>query len=85
MADFHGVTNFKFLTYFPESSFSLSAGLRCETNINDCTGDPCGISSTCVDGVNSYSCECGAGYTGPNCRTNIDECTGVNCNNGRYV
>ncbi|XP_019638403.1 PREDICTED: hepatocyte growth factor receptor-like [Branchiostoma belcheri] len=34
----------------------------------------------CVDGVNSYSCNCEAGWTGDNCDTDIDECSS---NNGR--
>ena len=34
---------------------------------DECTGDPCINGATCVDAVNSYSCDCVAGYTGEYC------------------
>ena len=33
-------------------------GGSCETNINDCDILPCQNSGTCVDGVNSFQCNC---------------------------
>jgi hypothetical protein len=34
-----------------------------KTDIDDCLENPCGAeANTCVDGVNSYTCQCGAGY-----------------------
>ena len=37
-------------------------------DIDDC-GDvnPCLNSGTCVDGINSYSCDCDSGFSGFNC------------------
>ena len=40
-------------------------------DIDDCNPDACKNGGSCLDGVNSYTCICAAGYTGPNC--NISE------------
>ena len=37
------------------------------SDIDDCYPDPCQNNSTCVDGVNDYTCNCTAGYYGKNC------------------
>lgn len=42
-------------------------GLHCENNVNDCLGVSCPVGRVCVDRVNSYECECPAGFTGENC------------------
>ena len=33
----------------------------------------------CIDGSNSFSCECQLGYTGDNCQINLDDCTAEVC------
>ena len=38
-------------------------------DIDDCANPTCGNGGWCVDGVNSYSCNCSAGYTGERCLT----------------
>ena len=38
-------------------------------DIDDCNPNPCANGGTCTDGVDSYTCQCAAGYTGPNCNT----------------
>ena len=38
-------------------------------DIDDCTPDPCLNGGSCVDGVNSNSCNCVAGYTDAICST----------------
>ena len=38
-------------------------------DINDCYPYPCQNYGTCVDGVNSYTCNCPTGYAGDNCET----------------
>ena len=44
---------------------SFRAGIHCETNIDDCAGVTCDVTdSECVDGIDSYSCNCIAGYFG---------------------
>ena len=39
------------------------------TDIDDCNPNPCLNSGACIDGVDSYTCGCAAGYTGTNCET----------------
>ena len=43
---------------------------------------PCQNGGTCVDGINSYNCNCNVGYSGDNCETNIDDCASNPCLNG---
>lgn len=48
--------------YSPCACASGFTGERCEININDCF-DQCKNGGICMDGVNSYTCECA--YTMP--------------------
>ena len=36
-------------------------------DIDDCSPNQCQNSATCVDGVDSFSCTCAAGYEGDLC------------------
>ena len=38
---------------------------------DDCVRITCSFHGTCVDGVNSHTCSCEAGYTGDSCETGI--------------
>ena len=40
-------------------------------DIDDCVGVTCTGHGTCVDGVNSHSCYCNAGFTGDMCETSM--------------
>lgn len=43
-------------------------GMQCDINIDDCTGvNYCGEHGECVDGVNTFTCRCGQGFTGVVC------------------
>merc|ERR1712168_931968 len=58
---------------------------NCTTNIDDCIVHTC-VNGVCVDGVNTYTCDCsGSGFTGDICDTNIDDCPGNECVNGYCV
>ena len=46
--------------------------------IDDCVGVACSGNGSCVDGTDSFSCKCSAGYTGTQCEVNIDDCVAVN-------
>ena len=35
--------------------------------IDNCAGKPCRNGGSCIDGVNDYTCNCAAGYTGKDC------------------
>lgn len=39
----------------------------CCTDVNECASSPCTNNATCVDLVDAYSCQCTAGFTGPQC------------------
>ena len=48
--------------------------LNCETKINECESNPCGVNGKCLDLVNEFKCECYSGYKGVTCQENINEC-----------
>jgi hypothetical protein len=52
-------------------------GGRCQTNIDDCAGVNCSGNGLCVDGINSFSCDCSAGFEGQLC--NLQRLTSNNC------
>ncbi|XP_069124618.1 sushi, von Willebrand factor type A, EGF and pentraxin domain-containing protein 1-like [Argopecten irradians] len=47
---------------------------------DDCTTDACN-GGTCIDGLNTYSCECPIGLKGDHCEINIDDCADNVCEN----
>jgi len=47
-----------------------------------CASSPCQNGGTCVDGINSYTCNCKKGYIGSNCETDRDGCASSPCQNG---
>jgi Notch-like protein len=50
-------------------------------DFDDCVNSTCN-NGTCVNGVDEYTCDCDAGYTGEFCEENVDDCVGVVCLNG---
>jgi hypothetical protein len=55
-------------------------GTQACSAINDCPMDRCQAPNTCKDGVNSYTCSCATGFSGPDCVNDI--CTPNPCRNG---
>lgn len=50
-------------------------GKTCNINIDECASNPCNQRGQCIDGINSYTCNCtGSGYTGLSCSEDVDEC-----------
>ena len=44
----------------------------CDCSVIDyCLSLPCQHHGTCTKGINSYTCSCTVGYTGPNCAQGI--------------
>ena len=41
--------------------------MRDYADVDDCNPNPCANDGTCTDGVDTYTCECAAGYEGPDC------------------
>lgn len=44
----------------------LFEGSACETDINECSSDPCLNGGVCEDLINDYLCHCPLGYFGNN-------------------
>ena len=42
-------------------------GSQCGTNINECVGSSCPTAASCIDGINTYTCQCNDGKVGSNC------------------
>ena len=38
-------------------------------DIDECASSPCGEGAACIDGVDTYECECLTGWTGDDCET----------------
>ena len=53
-------------------------GILCEQKIDDCVGVSCSGNGKCVNGVNSFTCNCTFGFTGTLCNE-TDECVNVTC------
>ena len=52
-------------------SVSARSVLFLFSDIDDCGSDSCMHGATCMDRVNSYSCECAQGYIGSRCETGM--------------
>ena len=57
-----------FLWATPENYFLIDRNTNF-IDIDDCVNHTCANGGLCVDGVNSYTCNCSAGYTGERCLT----------------
>lgn len=53
-------------------------GDRCEINIDDCEDNDCENNSTCVDGINNYTCMCSPEYTGAPFVVDAEQWRGLN-------
>lgn len=56
-------------------------GDHCEMNIDECSSWPCENKALCLDGIDSYACQCMPGYEGYNCEIDVDECESSPCHN----
>ena len=66
---------------FATLDITLFVGVSMLSEINECDSNPCMNGSTCVDGINEYSCTCAAGNTGDMCETGRFEHV---CNAGHH-
>ncbi len=42
------------------------SGVRCQTDVNECSSQPCANGGSCVDQVNGWTCRCAPGFAGIN-------------------
>ena len=49
-------------------------GSDCNTNIDECAPNPSLNGGTCIDGINSYTCNCPEDFTNVNCFEYIGAC-----------
>ena len=40
-------------------------------DIDECASSPCQSNGTCLDGIDSYTCNCASGFEGTNCETSM--------------
>ena len=60
----------------------MLTGQRCELEVNECSSQPCQHGSTCVDGIDSYTCLCTEEFTGRNCQNHVCHVDDFVCQNG---
>ena len=59
-------------------AFSLFL-LNFPADLDDCVNHNCSNGASCIDGINSYSCNCSTGFTGLNCETGRDSTNIATC------
>ena len=62
------MTSLSLIVYYYYHKASILCSIL---DINECESAPCMNNGTCIDEVNSYSCECMPGYTGSTCETGM--------------
>lgn len=71
------IYNLHYIGYNVKHSRYNTVQIFMTTDTDECVSAPCQNGGTCVDQVNSYRCQCEAGYTGPECLTGkVAECYG---------
>ena len=59
------------------SNFNICLIYFSLTDIDECVSHQCDNGGSCVDGVNNYSCNCLAGFTGSHCETGMPLCCSI--------
>jgi len=62
-------------------------GDNCDSNIDDCDPNPCANNGTCIDGVDSFTCDCATapGWQGALCADDIPDCASDPCDHGNCL
>lgn len=59
--------------------------LEFQTNVDDCSPEPCQNGGTCMDRVDDFGCVCPTGFYTKTCATGTDECNPLPCKHGGTV
>eukprot|EP00058_Branchiostoma_floridae_P006280 XP_002591768.1 hypothetical protein BRAFLDRAFT_83542 [Branchiostoma floridae] len=82
--DFNPVIKTRYIRVVPKTHH-VAAKMRIEflgcDDTDACQSNPCKNGGTCVDGLDSYSCNCTSGYSGDTCE-DTDDCQSNPCKNG---
>uniref|UniRef100_A0A674DK64 Neurogenic locus notch homolog protein 1 n=1 Tax=Salmo trutta TaxID=8032 RepID=A0A674DK64_SALTR len=60
-------------------------GTMCNINLDECALNPCHNGGTCIDGINSFTCQCPEGYHDATCFSQVNECLSNPCIHGHFV
>jgi hypothetical protein len=59
-------------------------GDDCKANFDECVNSDC-VFGQCVDGIDSFTCNCTAGFDGKACDNNINDCVRKDCGHGQCI
>jgi len=59
------------LIYWAVMQYISNHNIFCFVDVDECDSFPCMNGATCVDNVDSFTCNCQSGYTGDTCQTGM--------------
>lgn len=67
----------KLMVTFPvgkyKTAYDIFSLILCFIDVDDCLSSDCASGTTCVDGINQYTCICPEGFTGKHCESGKEE------------
>jgi len=66
---------------FKKCFLGLSKNFNSNFQSKNCVSNPCSNGGTCMNGLNTFTCQCPSSYTGPTCQVYINYCASSPCQN----